>query len=163
MIAMSATLTDVLKQHGQEHLLDQLRPQVLDGLAPDVRERFLSRLAEIDWAELARPAAAPGEKPGQSDQQLGASRVVTLIGRRAREAGLVPAGEAAYAAGEVAVLVVAGGQGTRLGSDAGIPKGCFRLMPLSGKSIYQVQAEKVLALSRRLGRAVPFLIMTSPA
>jgi UDP-N-acetylglucosamine/UDP-N-acetylgalactosamine diphosphorylase len=34
--------------------------------------------------------------------------------------------------------------------------------PHSGKSIYQWQAEKVVSLSRRLGREVPFLVMTSP-
>ena len=66
------------------------------------------------------------------------------------------AGDEAYRAGRVAVLMVAGGQGTRLGF-AG-PKGCFPLAPHSGKTIYQLQAEKVLSLSRRIGRAVPFLV-----
>ena len=69
--------------------------------------------------------------------------------------------EKAYRDGRVAVLMVAGGQGTRLGF-AG-PKGCFPLAPHSGKTIYQLQAEKVLSVSRRTGRSVPFLVMTSPA
>jgi UDP-N-acetylglucosamine/UDP-N-acetylgalactosamine diphosphorylase len=86
--------------------------------------------------------------------------VVTLEERARRRAELVKAGEAAYAAGHVAVLMVAGGQGTRLGSSA--PKGCFQIAPHSGKSIYQLQAEKVLSLSRRIGRPVAFLVMTSP-
>jgi UDP-N-acetylglucosamine/UDP-N-acetylgalactosamine diphosphorylase len=57
--------------------------------------------------------------------------------------------------------MVAGGQGTRLGF-AG-PKGCFPLAPHSGKTIYQLQAEKILSVSRRAGHSVPFLVMTSPA
>jgi UDP-N-acetylglucosamine/UDP-N-acetylgalactosamine diphosphorylase len=57
--------------------------------------------------------------------------------------------------------MVAGGEGTRLGF-AG-PKGCFPLAPHSRKSIYQLQAEKVLSLARRVGRDVPFLVLTSPA
>jgi UDP-N-acetylglucosamine/UDP-N-acetylgalactosamine diphosphorylase len=57
--------------------------------------------------------------------------------------------------------MVAGGQGTRLGFDG--PKGCFPLAPHSGKTIYQLQAEKVASLSRRTGRDVPFLVLTSPA
>src|SRR5262249_59178831 len=61
----------------------------------------------------------------------------------------------------VAVLVVAGGQGSRLGSDR--PKGTFPVGPVSGKSLFQVHAEKVLALSRRSRQAIPFLVMTSPA
>ncbi|MDQ3823270.1 MAG: UTP--glucose-1-phosphate uridylyltransferase, partial [Actinomycetota bacterium] len=67
----------------------------------------------------------------------------------------------AYGEGRAAVLVVAGGQGTRLGF-AG-PKGCFPLAPHSRKPIYRLQAEKVVSLSRRVERDVPFLVMTSPA
>jgi UDP-N-acetylglucosamine/UDP-N-acetylgalactosamine diphosphorylase len=85
--------------------------------------------------------------------------VVTLRDIAANEADFTTRGEAAYRAGQVAVLMVAGGQGTRLGSDA--PKGCFQIAPHSGKSIFQLHAERVLALSRRIGKAVPFLIMTS--
>lgn len=142
-------VADLLARHGQSHLLADLA-----GLDPTTRDGFLARLADIDWEELAHHAEPPA--PGQ----VGASRVVTPAERAQRHDELSAAGEAAYRAGRVAVLMVAGGQGTRLGSSA--PKGCFQLAPHSGKSIYQLQAEKVLSLSRRLGRAVPFLIMTSP-
>ena len=74
---------------------------------------------------------------------------------------LRPLGEEALRRGEVAVLLVAGGQGTRLGLEQ--PKGMFPLGPLSGRTLFQIHAEKVLALSRRHGREVPFLVMTSPA
>lgn len=70
-------------------------------------------------------------------------------------------GEQALARGEVAALLVAGGQGTRLGFDR--PKGLFTIGPLSGKSLFQLHAEKVLALSQRFGQPVPLLIMTSHA
>jgi UDP-N-acetylglucosamine/UDP-N-acetylgalactosamine diphosphorylase len=86
---------------------------------------------------------------------------VTLDELARRREELSRAGDEAYAAGRVAVLMVAGGQGTRLGFPG--PKGCFPLAPHSGKTIYQLQAEKILSVSRRAGRAVPFLVMTSPA
>jgi UDP-N-acetylglucosamine/UDP-N-acetylgalactosamine diphosphorylase len=70
-------------------------------------------------------------------------------------------GEEALTRGEVAVLIVAGGQGSRLGFD--LPKGMFPIGPVSNKTLFHVHAEKVLALSRRHGRSVPFLVMTSPA
>jgi UDP-N-acetylglucosamine/UDP-N-acetylgalactosamine diphosphorylase len=58
-------------------------------------------------------------------------------------------------------LVVAGGQGSRLGFEH--PKGMFSVGPVSRKSLFQIHAEKVLALGRRYGKQPPFLVMTSPA
>ena len=142
-------VADLLKQHGQEHLLAGVA-----DLAPAARDAFIARLGEIDWAEMTRHAEAPAAGTVE------ASRVITLAELAQRHAMLAAAGETAYRAGQVAVLMVAGGQGTRLGSSA--PKGCFPVAPHSGKSIYQLQAEKVLSLSRRSGRPVAFLVMTSP-
>src|SRR5205814_8681777 len=70
-------------------------------------------------------------------------------------------GEAALKAGEVAALVVAGGQGSRLGFEH--PKGMFPVGPVSRKSLFQLHAEKVLARSRRAGVPIPLLVMTSQA
>ena len=142
-------LTETLPRCGQSHLLAHLA--TLEG-AP--REAFAQRLAQIDWEELREHAAPP------TGGAVGASRVITFAERDQRADELEAAGDAAYRAGKVAVLMVAGGQGTRLGFSG--PKGCFGVAPHSGKTIYQLQAEKVLALSRRIGRAVPFLVMTSP-
>jgi UDP-N-acetylglucosamine/UDP-N-acetylgalactosamine diphosphorylase len=140
----------LLARHGQEHLLVGL-----SELDPDVRSRFLERLGNIDWGELERvaePLALDAAEP---------PAVITLAERAGRAGTLRSAGEPAYREGRVGVLVVAGGEGTRLGFDG--PKGCFSLAPLSGKSIYQLQAEKVLALSRRVASNVPLLVLTSPA
>lgn len=142
-------LAEHLALHGQSHLLHGL-----DKLSAVERQAYLGRLADIDWAELKHHSSPPS--PGA----VGKSRVIDFSERAARAPELERLGEAAYRAGQVAVLMVAGGQGTRLGSTA--PKGCFPLAPHSAKSIYQLQAEKVLSLSRRIGRDVPFLVMTSP-
>jgi UDP-N-acetylglucosamine/UDP-N-acetylgalactosamine diphosphorylase len=56
---------------------------------------------------------------------------------------------------------VAGGQGTRLGFDA--PKGSFPLGPVSERSLFELQAQKIRGLSRRYGRPLPWYVMTSPA
>ena len=142
-------IAERLAHYGQDHLLAGI-----DDLDEATRATYLERLHAIDWAELAHPA----EPVDIAD--VGPSRVIDFAERERRRDELVAAGERAYADGAVAVLMVAGGQGTRLGFPG--PKGCFEIGAHSGKSIYQLQAEKVVALSRRLGRAVPFLVMTSP-
>jgi UDP-N-acetylglucosamine/UDP-N-acetylgalactosamine diphosphorylase len=68
-------------------------------------------------------------------------------------------GEAALRRGKVAAFTVAGGQGTRLGFDG--PKGTFPVTPVSGKTLFQVFAEKLAAAGTRYGVEIPWLIMTS--
>ncbi len=63
--------------------------------------------------------------------------------------------------GKIAAFVVAGGQGSRLGYEG--PKGKFPIGAVSGSTLFQIHAEKVLKYSRKYGTNVPFLIMTSNA
>ncbi|MGC1276020.1 MAG: UDPGP type 1 family protein [Planctomycetaceae bacterium] len=70
-------------------------------------------------------------------------------------------GEGMLAAGKVGAIVVAGGQGTRLGFAK--PKGMYHIGPVSGASLFQILAEQLLARSRRAGSDIPFYVMTSDA
>lgn len=62
--------------------------------------------------------------------------------------------------GKVAALLVAGGQGTRLGHSG--PKGTFNIGLPSGKSLFQLQCERLLNISRKAEKYMPWYIMTSP-
>ncbi|HYH66685.1 MAG TPA: UTP--glucose-1-phosphate uridylyltransferase, partial [Urbifossiella sp.] len=143
-----------LAAHGQEHVLADWA-----SLAPADRAALVAQLAGLDLAELEALYRRKDEPHAALPPR---DRIAPVPLQPATASAEETArGEAALRAGAVAALVVAGGQGTRLGCDQ--PKGMFPVGPVSGATLFRVHAEKVLALSRRYGRPVPLLVMTSPA
>jgi UDP-N-acetylglucosamine/UDP-N-acetylgalactosamine diphosphorylase len=68
-------------------------------------------------------------------------------------------GIASIERGEIGILTVAGGQGTRL--DWNGPKGTFPATPITGKSLFQLIAEQILWAIDRYKTNIPWYIMTS--
>lgn len=62
--------------------------------------------------------------------------------------------------GVLGCLIVAGGQGTRLGFNG--PKGVIPISLVKHKSLFQLFAEKTLAAGKQAGRLLTLAIMTSP-
>jgi UDP-N-acetylglucosamine/UDP-N-acetylgalactosamine diphosphorylase len=144
-------LRAMLARHGQEHLL-----RFWDELGDPERARLTADVAEIDL-DLVDGLVASLLERGDSPAALGDVQAPEVVRPAAAD---VLAGRGMLAAGEVAVVIVAGGQGTRLGFDG--PKGCYPIGPVSDRSLFQIHAEKVVALGRRYGAPVPLYVMTSP-
>jgi UDP-N-acetylglucosamine/UDP-N-acetylgalactosamine diphosphorylase len=154
MTSAPPDLVHRLKLHRQEHLLVGW-----EELSTTERQSFVNQLAGCDFAEVEQLYARRAEPHTilpTSDRitPLPVESPETLTACRSQ-------GQLALARGELAILVVAGGQGSRLGFDK--PKGMYPVGPISGASLFQIHAEKILGLSRRFSKLVPFLIMTSPA
>lgn len=142
-----------LRRHKQEHAVAGW-----DRLDAATRSALIGQLAGVDF-ELLDDLYDGRDKP-QGLPPLDQIQPVPMVDGDAVSSATADLGHAALAAGEVAVLLVAGGQGTRLGFNQ--PKGLFKIGPVSNKSLFEIHADKVFALSRRYGKPVPLLVMTSP-
>jgi UDP-N-acetylglucosamine/UDP-N-acetylgalactosamine diphosphorylase len=150
-----------LARHGQAHLV-----RWWDELGDEARARLAAEIAAIDFEpldELIASLVKEGGTPTPDPERVAPIEVFRLPqtdAERVARRHVVEVGAEALAAGEVAVLVVAGGSGTRLGFDG--PKGTYPIGPVSAASLFQIHAEKVVALGRRYGRPLPLYVMTSP-
>jgi UDP-N-acetylglucosamine/UDP-N-acetylgalactosamine diphosphorylase len=156
------TLDDRLPAAGQKALARALAR--LDG---ERRERLRRQVEELDLDLVGRLVGAlvGDEAPPRLGriEPLAPEDVIRLprteadraLERRAREAG-----EEALAAGRVAAVLLAGGQGTRLGFDG--PKGAFPFSPITGTTLFAHHAAKIAALRRRYGASLPWYVLTSP-
>ena len=156
---LMSQLNDQLAAYHQQHVL-----RFWDTLDAAERKSLQSQLAAIDLEELAH--LAKGEQ-GSEDWAALAARAeappaVRLAGPRPFPIEEATArGEAALAAGKLAVILVAGGQGTRLGFDH--PKGMYPIGPVSQAPLFEILIQKILARARRYGTRIPLYLMTSPA
>jgi UDP-N-acetylglucosamine/UDP-N-acetylgalactosamine diphosphorylase len=135
-----------------------------DALDEDARRALAAQAARIDLAELRRVHEATRALAAPGSRRLEPAPVERLPehgGSAGRRAEARRRGEQLLRDGRVAVMVVAGGQGTRLGFDG--PKGLFPLGPVTGRSLFELQAQKLRGARRRSGASIPWLVMTSPA
>lgn len=155
---------------GQGHLFTfwpQLSESDRTTLAAQLEALDIERINRIySKAVSAEQSASAADTGSIEPPPPGASDKVTP--RSEKEAEWRATGLAAVARGEVGVLLMAGGQGTRLGSSA--PKGCYDIGLPSHKSLFQYQAERIARLQQvaqeETGKpvgsvVVPWYIMTS--
>ena len=119
--------------------------------------------------EIRVSGSASGSFPQPVPSTLVAALASTTVDERLRWRST---GLKLVAEGKIAVVLLAGGQGTRLGSP--LPKGCFSIDLPSAKSLFQLHAERLDKLQRLAADAVYgrgsipehrllWFIMTSPA
>ena len=136
---------DQLDPSARSCLLDQIEALDFDQLDPLIPTHVLAKPEKIVPANIA-PAPFFPRQPAPDQQDFY---------KRAHQLG-----SEAISQGKVALLTVAGGQGTRLGFDG--PKGAFCISPVRNKSLFQLFAESLLANQRRYQRQIAWYIMTSP-
>ncbi|KAI3641806.1 hypothetical protein MIR68_000075 [Amoeboaphelidium protococcarum] len=157
------TVYDKYKAAGQEHVF-----HYYSSLPAEQQQSLLQQLSQIDPARINRifkQATAP------KDQSAAAKKLDPLPTDAYDSVENVSAdqlakwnqlGLDAIKKGQVCVVLLAGGQGTRLGSSN--PKGCFDIGLPSHKSLFQLQAERIVRLVKLAGipnNKLKWYVMTS--
>lgn len=146
-----------LSEYGQEHVL-----RFYDELNENERKELLSQIDDLDIEYITdifktvksrKAESAKGEITDISSTSLFEMKEEDKV--RIWNKGLTALKE-----GKVAVLMVAGGQGTRLGYNG--PKGTFRLDLPHHEAIFEIHAKRMKYMTALCKRDIPWYIMTSP-
>lgn len=148
---------ETARQFGQEHVF-----KFWNRLGPTQRAALLAQIESIDFPFMNRliDTWVRNEPPPETFETITPIPVIPPAdmdrpdAREAYEAGI-----AALRAGRVGIVIVAGGQGTRLGFDG--PKGAYPIGPITGKSIFEYHAERIRALQDHYRCVLPLYLMVS--
>ena len=142
-------ITEILIKNDQAHLIPYLT-------APDGTENaaLIRQLEAVDWSFLGY--LKKDKKRAGEIRPLGAMTLDQIEVNRELYTSL---GISAIQKGELALLLLAGGQGTRLGYNK--PKGCFNIGLTRELFIFELLIEHTMDVVRRADAWIPLYIMTS--
>jgi UDP-N-acetylglucosamine/UDP-N-acetylgalactosamine diphosphorylase len=146
---------DWLRQYSQQHIL-----RFWDELSDKQKADFIQQVKSIDFQLLEKlyKKAVTGDSSGKN-VDVQPTPVITLKERKKHDLEMSKLGEKLLQEGKIAVFLVAGGQGSRLGFNG--PKGVYPISPVKKKSLFQLHAEKIIALNNKYNTSLPWYIMTS--
>ena len=140
-----------LKEYGQEHVL-----KYWDELDDGQRAALLAQIERTDFSVLENCAKRGHTYPRGVFTPM---RTMELSEIREKEAQFRKTGTEAIKRGEVAAVLLAGGMGTRLGSDN--PKGMYDIGLTKHVYIFQRLIENLQEVVRETGATPRLFIMTS--
>ncbi|MFN0065993.1 MAG: UTP--glucose-1-phosphate uridylyltransferase [Chlamydiales bacterium] len=143
--ALFKRLTDLAQEEMVAYLDSLENPRVL-----------AKQLEAIDLSLLQKQRQLIGESVGPHNTFCPLTRY-----KESCSSEDIAIGKEAVGRGEVALLVLAGGQASRLRSEK--PKGCYPITSLQKKSLFQLLCEKVRAASKQQQRELQVAFMTSPS
>lgn len=144
-------IVDLLKEHNQEQLL-----RYYEELSEEGKMKLLSQIEKVDWSLLDMVKEHGTDAVRGVIKPLDAVEITEI--EKNKEA-YYQTGLEAIKAGKVGAVLLAGGQGTRLGSDK--PKGMFNIGLTRDLFIFEQLMENTKKVVEAAGVWVPFYIMTS--
>ncbi len=147
-----AETLETLKQYHQEQLL-----RFADRLTEEERASLLTQIEKIDFAALPDVKAGPRET---TEWQYAPIDTCTLKDAAEHEQEYEARGMELIREGKLAVLILAGGEGTRLGFDH--PKGMLNVGIRKPLYLFEIHMNRVREMAEKAGCPIPVLIMTNP-
>lgn len=143
---------EFLKGISQEQLL-----RFYDELSAPGREKLLKQISSVDFSVLDNLLHKEDlSGTGKKTEPISGLRLREIAARREEYFAV---GKRAIAAGKVGAVLLAGGQGTRLGFDG--PKGAYNIGITRPLYIFEQQIKNLLQVVDECGAPVPLYIMTS--
>ena len=151
------TVKKMLEKHGQEHLLT-----FYDRLSQEKQNQLLDEILTTDFKQIEELYEETKKKPNFEDVKLEPIAYLEKAKLPKKQLDKLTAlGEDAIRHGKLAIVTMAGGQGTRLGHPG--PKGTFDLGLSSHKSIFEILCDGIKRASEKYNVTIPWYLMTSDA
>lgn len=157
---LDSKLLQQIEQSGQGHLL-----RFWNDLSVDEQRRLAGQIAGLDWELIESCRSKTSTDSSSGNEVRRATPPAHMVRIAAQDSGQRDRresrslGEAALRSGQVGAVLLAGGQGTRLGFKQS--KGLFPIGPVTGMSLLEILASQVKAMSEKYGRSIPYFVMTS--
>ena len=138
-----------LAKYGQEHLL-----AFYDSLDENAKESLLAQIDKIDFTVIRKPAEKSTE-----GEVIEPTPALTLADIKKDYDKYYQIGLEAVKEGKIAAVILAGGQGTRLGHDG--PKGTLNVGETKDLYIFECLVKNLMEVTNAAGNEIPLLVMTS--
>lgn len=146
-----------LEKYGQEHILKSY-----ERMNDEDKEKLLDQILRTDFEKILNLYKNANKKIEMQEAKIEPAPYVdsSKLSDAEREE-YIKIGEEAIKNGKLAVVTMAGGQGTRLGHNG--PKGTYDIGLPSHKSIFEIQNDILKEANEKYGVTIPWYIMTSNA
>ena len=138
-----------LEKYGQTDLL-----RFYDELDENAKESLLAQIDQIDFTVIRKPSEKSTE-----GEIIEPTPALTLADIRKEYDKYYEIGLQAVKENKIAPVILAGGQGTRLGHDG--PKGTLNVGETKELYIFECLVKNLMEVTNAAGNQVPLLIMTS--
>lgn len=144
----------ILKKYNQEHLLNRY-----DQLDEKHQKELLKQIADIDFELISSLYNNTKKESLENHDEIKPMEYLDKYKLNEKYKYYEEIGKKTIKEGKLAVVTMAGGQGTRLGHDG--PKGTYDLGLDSHKSLFELLADGLKEEEKKYGVTIPWFIMTS--